>query len=280
MQVKTLIDRFLEWHAEHSKPATVKFYHQALGWVHRKFGGREWQSLEREDLREAMRLANRRADGTPFAPDTQRRNIIGISQLQKFAADQYDLEIHLRPKDLKKPSGKRREAIPTEEELEKIFESAGGALELAFRSLAQSGMRPNELVRATIADLNPERDLLILKDHKTATKTGRPRRIPLGETMQRLVLTAIGGRESGQIWLDETGKGWTVGKLSRLFSKVRDRLGLNQDLVLYSFRHYKGTQVVKKYDIHKAAIVLGHSQVSTTARYAHPDDDDARLWQE
>ena len=292
MQVKHLIDRFIAWHAEHNKPATVRFYTLGLKWVREKFGEREWADLKRDEVREALQDSKRKADGSLYAPDTQRRNTLAVNQLQKWAADQYDCEILLRPKDLKKPAGRRRERIPTDEELDSLFLGARATaedglpptpysrLEVAFRSLAQSGMRPNELVRAKIKDLSPERDLIVLKDHKTATKTGKSRRIPLGKTLRELVLVSIGERTEGPIWVDESGGPWTVCKLSSRFRALRDKLGLSTDLVLYSFRHWKGTQVARKYDIHAASIILGHSQISTTARYAHPDDDDARKWQE
>ena len=292
MQVKYLIERFLKWHQEHNKPSTCRFYGLGLKWVLTKFGDREWADLKRDEVRDALQDSKRKPDGTPYAPDTQRRNTMCFNQLQKWSADQYDAEILLRPKDLKKPTGRRRERIPTEEELESIFLGARATspdclpptpytrLEVAFRSLAQSGCRPNELVRAKIKDLSPERDLILLKDHKTATKTGKSRRIPLGKTLRDLVLLSIGARTEGPIWLDELGKEWTVCKLSCRFRQIRDTLGLSTELVLYSFRHYKGTMVARKYDIHAASIILAHSQISTTARYAHPDDDDARKWQE
>lgn len=278
MQVSKIIESFLAWQRRNNTENTVRYYELALRWLD-EFGGREWQSLKREELIPALDKFNCRPNGKPWKNDTIRRNITGVTQLQKHAEDLYELAPVLRPKDLKKPPGTQRERIPTLEELAGIMDAAPPALELAFRSLAQSGMRPNELVGAKLSDLNEARDLLVLKKHKTARKTGKPRRIPLGTKMREFVLQAIGTRDAGAIWLDENEQPWTVQKLSSSFRRICNDMGFD-GLVLYSFRHWKGSQVAKDHGIYAAKTILGHTQISTTQRYAHPDDESAREWQD
>lgn len=279
MLVSDLIDRFLKNHERRSKPDTVKFYRQALRWLRQKHGARPWSELDREQLIEDLDAFNRRPSGEYWKEDTLRRNINAVDQLQKYGLDLYDLDPVLRPKDLVKPSGNKREEIPTEEELEKLFSVESKALALAFKSLAQSGMRPKELATAQMSQLNATRDVLVFDDHKTKKKAG-VKRIPLGESMQALITEAIGERTEGAIWLDETGKAWTVSKISRLFRVTKTKLNLNPKLVLYSLRHYKGTITARKHGIHAAMHILGHRQVTTTQRYMHLSDEDARRWQE
>lgn len=283
MLVSALVDRYLAYQAKHNKPATERYYMQGLRWLRRDFGALEWSDLKRDEVIAGLDKANTRPNGKPWKNDTIRRNLTAIEQLQRYGIDQFDLDVILRPKDLKKPPGNRREAIPTDDELISLMQAAkekGPALDLAFRALAASGMRPNELVKSTIANLSEAKDLIVLKDHKTAGKTGKARRIPLGDTLRPLVLEAMGERTEGPIWLDERGKKWTEQKLSRLFRLIKTRLGLNPTLVLYCLRHWKGTQVAKRHGILAASKVLGHTQISTTQRYAHPDDEDTKRWQE
>lgn len=284
MLVKDLVDRYLSYQARHWTEATVKYYTQGLKWLKRDLGDREWNQLERDEVIAGLDRANTNPKtGSAWKNETIRRNITALEQIQKFGLDQYDLDIVMRPRDLKKPPGTKREAIPTDEELLSIFEAGekhSVALGLAFRSLAASGMRPGELCRANIADLSDERDLILLRKHKTMRKTGKPKRVALGDGLKILVKSAVKDRTEGPIWLDETGKRWKEAKLSRLFRERKNRLGLNPDLVLYSLRHWKGTQVARKFGIHAAMHVLGHSQVTTTQRYLHPNDDDARTWQD
>lgn len=283
MLVKQLVAEFLAEHKRNNKPATVKLNRYGLKWFLDSFGERPWDSLERAEVLEAMDRGNRRPDGKKWEPDTIRRNIGCYESLQAYALDEGETNVPLRPRDLKKPTGTQREAIPTETELADLMAMARAIapeLELAFQSLVSSGMRPNELCAAQIDDLNPARDLITLADHKTRAKSGRAKTIPLGDHMKGLVALAIGERTEGPIWIDHKGRAWTGDRLGYYFRRIKTRVGMADDLVLYSLRHWKGTQVAREFDILAAKTVLGHSDIATTARYAHPSDDDARKWQD
>lgn len=280
MLISALIDRFLAWHAEHNKPATAVFYRQGLRWLREQFGAREWADLTRDELKTAMAAANLRPDGEPWANDTIRRNVIALEQLQRWAHEQELIEAPLlRKLDLKKPGGRRREVIPTDEEIGQILAKATPAFRLALASLRQSGMRPGELSKATIEKIDKGK-AIVIDDHKTARKIGKPRRIAIGGKMAELVKEAIAGRDSGPIWLDERGRPWTTAKLSQKFRMIRNALGLSPELVLYSHRHFFATQVTRKCGIAAAQHALGHRNISTTQRYNHPDDEDQRAAQD
>ena len=142
MRVSVLIDRYLAYQAKHTKPATVRYYSQGLRWLKREFGKLEWDDLVRDEVIAGLDKANMRKDGkTPWKNDTIRRNITAFDQVQKYGLEQFDLNVILRPKDLKKPPGSKREAIPTDDELIALMLSAkekSAALFCAFRSLAAS----------------------------------------------------------------------------------------------------------------------------------------------
>jgi site-specific recombinase XerD len=278
VKVAELIDRFLAWHTRHNKPATVASYRKALRWLAAYADG-DWTGLDRDGLVGALERANSRPDGTPWRPATVRRNMTAMGQLQKFALDQYDLAPVLRPRDLAKPADRPRERIPSEREFQALLSLASPAFRAALEALARSGIRPNELVRSRIEDLSPDRDLIVLQEHKTQGKTHKARRIALGESMQRLVAQAVGRRQTGRIWLTDRGRPWTEKRLSTRFAAARDRLGLDPELVLYSLRHMAGTRIAREHGIWAAKTVLGHERISTTQRYAHAQDDDARRWQ-
>ena len=126
--------------------------------------------------------------------------------------------------------------------------------------------------RATIADIDRTANAIILREHKTARKTGKPRRIPIGRKLGELVAQAIGQREAGPIFLSPAGKAWTVPNLSRTYSRLRNEAGLPRDLVLYLARHECGTKVCRQKGIEFARRLLGHANISTTQRYMHLDD--------
>ncbi len=114
--------------------------------------------------------------------------------------------------------------------------------------------------------------VIALKEHKTARKTGQPRRIPIGKKLRGLLDQAIGTRTEGPVFLSPAGTAWTVPNLSRTYSRLRDLAGLSRDLVLYLARHECGTKICREKGIEFARRLLGHANISTTQRYMHLDD--------
>jgi integrase len=173
---------------------------------------------------------------------------------------------------LEKPRVGQRDRVPTAAETEAILARASPAFRLIYLALRQCGARPGELCRATIADVDRVKGIITLKVHKTARKTGQPRRIPIGRKLGELLDQAIGTRTEGPVFLSPTGRQWRVGNLSRTYSRLRDQAGLPRDLVLYLARHECGTKICREKGIEFARRLLGHANISTTQRYMHLDD--------
>jgi integrase len=123
-----------------------------------------------------------------------------------------------------------------------------------------------------LADIDRADNLIVLREHKTARKTGKPRRIPIGRKLGELIDQAIAARTAGPVFLSPAGKAWSVPNLSRTYSRLRDLAGLSRDLVLYLARHECGTKVCRAKGIEYARRLLGHANISTTQRYMHLDD--------
>src|SRR5262249_16491928 len=123
-----------------------------------------------------------------------------------------------------------------------------------------------------IADIDRAANVIVLKQHKTARKTGKPRRIPIGRKLGELLDQAIGGRQAGPIFLSPAGTAWSVSNLSRTYSRRRGLAGLPRDLVLYLARHECGTKICREKGIEYARRLLGHANISTTQRYMHLDE--------
>jgi integrase len=173
---------------------------------------------------------------------------------------------------LEKPRIGQRDRLPSADETAAILAQASPEFRLIYSALRQCGARPGELCRATIADIDRAANAIILWDHKTARKTGKPRRIPIGRKLGAQLDQAIGGRQAGPIFLSPGGKPWSVPNLSRTYSRLRHLAGLPRDLVLYLARHECGTKVCREKGIEYARRLLGHANISTTQRYMHLDD--------
>jgi integrase len=173
---------------------------------------------------------------------------------------------------LEKPRVGQRDRLPTPDETAAILSRSSREFRLIFSALRQCGARPGELCRATIADIDRTANAIVLREHKTARKTGKPRRIPIGKKLRALLAQAIGDRQTGPIFLSPARKAWTVPNLSRTYSRLRDNAGLPRDLVLYLARHECGTKICREKGIEYARRLLGHANISTTQRYMHLDD--------
>ena len=87
-------------------------------------------------------------------------------------------------------------------------------------------------------------------------------------------LASCGARQAGPIFLSPKGKPWSVPNLSRTYSRLRDLAGLPRDLVLYLARHECGTKICREKGIEYARRLLGHTNISTTQRYLHLDEQE------
>jgi len=209
--------------------------------------------------------------GSGMSDSTKHHNAVALERPQKFALEHKLLDKPVFG-NLEKPRVGRRERLPTAAETEAIVALAPPQFRLIYAALRQCGARPGELCRATIADVNRATAVITLKEHKTAGKTGQPRRIPVGRKLGALLDQAIGTRTEGPVFLSPSGRQWTVPNLSRTYSRLRDAAGLPRDLVLYLARHECGTKICREKGIEYARRLLGHTNISTTQRYMHLDD--------
>lgn len=263
MTLDESIDQFLQEIAAELKPATVATYRGRLASLRTSMGYRELVHLRPAECEAWLDRAI--ADK---APDTVRLTIIAAQRWQAWAMDAGHLaEEKFAPRQ--KPGGRQRQALPTKEENRLLLQHASEEFRPIFRALRLTGARPGELCRATIADLDLQTGEILLADHKTVRKTGKPRRIPIGHPALRAILeTAIAGRQEGEIFLRSCGRPWTPSALSAAYRKARKAAGLRDELVLYLTRHEHGTEMYRRTRDPKAVSdALGHSSPTTTFRY-------------
>lgn len=267
--VSEFVCAYLKHVAANKSVSTLKTYTKNLKPFLARFGERDFADIELYELEEYFDDLKYKSDGSEKAPDSISLLIIVFENLQKWGLDHKQLAERIAP-PFKKPKGRKRERLPNERERELLYRAASPAFRLVYSALRQSGCRPNELARATIADLKTvDGDrMIVLQDHKTSNKTGEARKIPVGKKLQDLIDQSLNGRTEGPLFLTPFGKSWTADTLSKTFYRIRNKLKLPKDLVLYLTRHEHATQVYSNTrDIHATARALGHSSIQTTQRY-------------
>lgn len=266
MTIAQIIGAFLDYYGRHRKPPTVKFYTARLKLFLAKFGARDAESVKGLEIDEHLH-----AVGQAASDSTRHHNAVALTTLQSFAVREKLLAVRWFEK-LEKPRMGRRERIPTAAEIAALLKDASPAFRLIYTGLSQTGARPGELCRVQIADVDWTKGAIVLLEHKTAGKTGRPRVIPIGKGFSRTLKTAIGERTAGPVFLAAHGQGWEPGSLSSMHRRLRDAAGLEKTIVLYSARHRFATELLKKKTpIKDVADLMGHASVTTTELYLHRD---------
>ena len=251
MQISELTEAFLAYCSRHRQPSTVGFYRTRLKRFCERFNARELGTLTPLEIDEHLAEA-----GTGMSDSTRHHDVVALQRLQKFALDHQLLDKPVFGK-LEKPRVGQRDRLPTTDETAAILARASPEFRLIYSALRQCGARPGELCRATTADIDKSANAIVLRDHKTARKTGKPRSIPIGRKRGELLAQAIGERMSGPIFLSPAGRQWRVGNLSRTYSRLPD---LPRDPVLYLARHECGTKICREKGIEFARRLLGHTK--------------------
>jgi integrase len=137
----------------------------------------------------------------------------------------------------------------------------------AIRLLILTGARRSEILNLRWAEVDFERGLLRLRDSKTGPKT-----IPANAP----ALEILAGLERTSEWALPTARGTSPVSLSRPWSRIRRRAGL-EDLRIHDLRHsFASVGAAAGLGLPLIGKLLGHTQPATTHRYAHLGDDPVR----
>lgn len=282
MRVQDSIDAYVASLEQRGrKPATVRQYRVRLASFRAKYGELDLEALTREQLAEHLERQRTFADGRPKAPDTVRADAVALEQWQKWGVGAGHLAAPLLV-GLKKPKGRERDQLPTPEESQRILAHGAEDFRDVYRALRLTGARPGELVGAQIEDIDSRAGEIVLRDHKTAGKTGKPRRIAIGHAaLKEILARQIGERRTGPIFRRSSGRAWTVPALSTAYRTARRAAGLPEGLVLYLARHEHATQLYRQtQDLKAVADALGHTQLSTTMRYTRVESETLKKHQQ
>lgn len=267
-----LAKRFLEEYVPaHCKPSSAQSYGLAIRQhVLRWLGNLRIADVTRGDVA----ALHHRMRGTPYAAN----RTLGILSAMFTAAELWGLRPHgSNPcRHVKRFRERKRERFLSDGEYQRLgavlreAERTGSEPApaiAAIRLLMLTGCRLSEIMNLRWVDVALEAAKLRLPDSKTGARV-----VHLGEPAVA-VLRAIARRE-GNPWVI-TGRrpGSRLASLHFPWGRIRKRAGL-EDVRLHDLRHsYASGGLLVGEGLPMIGRLLGHSQVQTTARYAHLADD-------
>ncbi|HEV3081364.1 MAG TPA: site-specific integrase [Gemmataceae bacterium] len=137
-----------------------------------------------------------------------------------------------------------------------------------------TGCRPGEAASMRWADVRFDEASVVLREHKTARKTGQPRVIPLVPTVIKLLLwmrahrDAVFSGDQGHVFVNGRGNRLSRGWISLKMQRLRRRLGLPQGVTPYGLRHRYGLMGIKNgVNLKLLSLCMGHARTQMTEHY-------------
>ncbi len=147
---------------------------------------------------------------------------------------------------VRKPKSLVRDRTITPDERRLILTAIRGpAFRLFVSALTLTGCRPGEVAKVTAADVDLGRGLWILKKHKTAKKTGKPRVVYLCPEAVELTRELAFQHPEGPLFRNSQGKPWTANAVRIRFRNLRKKHPELKGIVAYSYRSSFATDALE-----------------------------------
>jgi integrase/recombinase XerD len=177
------------------------------------------------------------------------------------------------------PFGKRPKTLPSVLSRAEVLRLFTALPEGRYRTLVRTayacGLRIGEVVRLRVADIDSSRGVLVVRQGKGR----KDRLVPLSPALLE-ELRAYWRRYRPADWLfpgQKPGGHLHVGALQRAFARVVRPLGFRKPVSMHTLRHSYATHLLEGgVDVVTLQRLLGHRDLSTTARYLHVSTQDLR----
>ena len=273
--VAEVAERYLTEHVEvRCKASTARRVRRDLDkYILPEFGERPVDAVEREEV---WALRNRRH----HVPSAANQVVNTLSAMFTMGETWGVVPEGINPcVSVARYRARRRERFLTEAEFTRLgrvlseMEMQGeisSHAAVAIRLLMLTGCRRNEILRLRWDEVDLERDELRLRDSKTG-----PRTVPLSPAAARVL--ANRPRERGDAWVIPGGiQGEPLKSIDAPWTKLRKATGL-EDVRLHDLRHsFASRALALGENLPVIGKLLGHTQVQTTARYAHLAQDSVK----
>jgi integrase len=250
------------------KPAVMRRYLTSIAKLDEVFGPLRIAEVNTAKVSEYVSLRTRTTSNA-----TIRRDLTALSRLMAACVawgwrDDNPIRLYDRSVVLRE----RREPIepPSQEDYERVLAAVPEAMAKVLRLLDQTGMRENEAVALTVADVNFDRRQITLLH----TKTSRPRTLdwvtPGGDATKALAA----GAAKGTLFPSRSGKPY--GNFASAFGAVMRRVLAAEKKAKRPFRRFRVHDLRHGFairwlrnggGIYELSKHLGHTSVKTTEGY-------------
>lgn len=203
---------------------------------------------------------------------TRNRTMTGVKFLFRVTLRRHDLvaEIFNLREPVKVP------LVLSKKEIKRILVMAPSLKARVMLSLAYGcGMRAGEVVRLKVGDIDSAQEIIRI----VQAKGRKDRNVMLPSDILGLLREWWKERPTGQdedvptpdriLFPGYRGQHLSTRQISRLFKETARDVGITKPVTLHTLRHSFATHLLERgTDIRVIQVLLGHSKLTTTARYA------------
>lgn len=140
--------------------------------------------------------------------------------------------------------------------------------------IQDTGMRPDEVFRIRVENINWNRRLIFNPHGKTRASR---RHVPISQRVLELLSLRSRGRQEGWLFPSPRAAAGHLTTVAKQFREARRQAGLPESLALYCARHTFGTAVYEATgNLAMVMKVMGHTDARTAMQYQHPQLDPIR----
>ncbi|MDH5483498.1 MAG: site-specific integrase [Candidatus Bathyarchaeota archaeon] len=197
------------------------------------------------------------------ASDGYKRNLcIAYNKYAKLYGIKWNMPIYRQPA--------KNISLPTREKIQMLIASAGQLLSMKLTLSMETGLRPIELTRLKVKDLDLEHRTV----NPTTAKKGNARTIPMSQSLTQKLQEHI--RKEHLTPNDLLFEGTDADHYGKQYRQMRNALAEKlkdasiRQIRFYDLRHYFCTK--KLHDIgnpYTVMVLMGHTKLETTQRYMH-----------
>lgn len=161
------------------------------------------------------------------------------------------------------------ERILSLDEEQKLLRESISTLRPILLMALNTGMRRGEILSLLWSDIDLDVNMITID--QTNTKSKKERKIPINSVLRTLLIELkLQSRDCEYVFIDNEGN--QIRSIRSAFVSATKRAGL-EGLRFHDLRHTAATRMVESgANIVAISKILGHSDIKTTMRYAHPED--------
>jgi len=170
------------------------------------------------------------------------------------------------------PENNLKERILTIDEEQRLLDVSPTPLKFIIITALSTGMRKNEILTLKWDNLDLENNIITI-DH-TNTKSKKTRRIPINSTLRQILIESkLKSAGNDYVFLSTKGDRYKRhDSLKQIFNRAC-KLAKIEGLRFHDLRHTSATRMIENgANIVAVSRILGHADLKTTMRYAHPED--------